>query len=56
MSGFAPFVGAGIGWAGNQMKEVVTEDGGAFLRIGIPAEPVQPPDDQYRFARESSPH
>ena len=30
MSGFAPFVGAGIGWAGNQMKEVVTEDGGLF--------------------------
>ena len=31
MSGFAPFVGAGIGWAGNQMKEVVTEDGGLFF-------------------------
>ena len=31
MSGFAPFVGAGIGWAGNQMKEVVTEDGGQFF-------------------------
>ena len=31
MSGFAPLVGAGIGWAGNQMKEVVTEDGGVFF-------------------------
>ena len=31
MSGFAPFVGAGVGWAGNQMKEVVTADGGVFF-------------------------
>jgi opacity protein-like surface antigen len=31
MSGFAPFIGAGIGWAGNQMKETLTEDGGVFF-------------------------
>lgn len=29
--GFAPFVGVGVGWAGNQMKEVITEDGGVFF-------------------------
>jgi opacity protein-like surface antigen len=31
MSGFSPFVGAGIGWAGNRMKDVSTADGGVFL-------------------------
>ena len=31
MSGLAPFVGAGIGWAGNRMKDVVTADGGVFF-------------------------
>ena len=31
MSGFSPFVGAGIGWAGNKMHEVLTVDGGTFF-------------------------
>jgi OmpA-OmpF porin, OOP family len=31
MTGFAPFVGAGIGWAGNTMDKVVTTDGGTFF-------------------------
>jgi opacity protein-like surface antigen len=31
MSGVAPFVGAGVGWAGNHMKNVISEDGGTFL-------------------------
>jgi opacity protein-like surface antigen len=31
MTGFSPFVGAGIGWAGNRMKDVSTADGGLFL-------------------------
>jgi opacity protein-like surface antigen len=31
MSGLSPFVGAGIGWAGNKLESVATEDGGQFL-------------------------
>src|SRR5262245_1481335 len=31
MSGLSPFVGAGVGWAGNKMKDVVTVDGGTFF-------------------------
>jgi opacity protein-like surface antigen len=27
MTGFSPFVGAGIGWAGNRMKDISTADG-----------------------------
>ena len=31
MTGFQPFVGAGVGWAGNRMKDISTADGGVFL-------------------------
>lgn len=31
MASFQPFVGAGLGWAGNHMKDVSTADGGTFL-------------------------
>ncbi len=31
MTGFQPFIGAGVGWAGNHMKDVSTADGGVFL-------------------------
>jgi opacity protein-like surface antigen len=31
MSGFAPFIGAGIGWASNKMEGVSTADGGVFF-------------------------
>jgi opacity protein-like surface antigen len=31
ISGFSPFVGGGIGWAGNKMKDVSTADGGSFI-------------------------
>jgi opacity protein-like surface antigen len=34
MSGFQPFVGAGIGWAGNKMKDLVTADGGVYYLPG----------------------
>jgi opacity protein-like surface antigen len=31
MPGIAPFVGAGVGWAGNKMEDFVTTDGGVFV-------------------------
>ena len=31
MASFQPFVGGGIGWAGNHMKDISTTDGGTFL-------------------------
>jgi len=31
MSGFSPFVGVGVGWAGNKMESVSTADGGVFF-------------------------
>jgi opacity protein-like surface antigen len=31
MAGIAPFVGAGVGWASNNMDDVVTTDGGTFF-------------------------
>jgi len=31
MSGLQPFVGAGVGWAGNRMKNVSTADGGVYF-------------------------
>ena len=31
MTGFQPFIGGGVGWAGNRMKDISTADGGVFL-------------------------
>ena len=31
MTGFQPFIGGGLGWAGNRMKDISTADGGVFL-------------------------